>query len=39
MGIGFCQYLGHGVDEVVHGFLGSGFAGLNQEALGTSSEK
>ena len=27
-------YIGHGADEVVHGFLGFGFGGLDQEALG-----
>ena len=34
MGVGFFQDLGHGLDEVVHGFLGFGFGGLDQEAFG-----
>jgi len=34
VGVGFFQDLGHGVDDVVHGFLGFGFGGLDQEALG-----
>jgi len=33
VGVGFFQDLGHGVDEVLHGFLGFGFGGLDQEAL------
>ena len=33
VGVGFFQDFGHGVDEVVHGFLGFGFRGLDQEAL------
>ena len=34
IGAGFFQDFGHGVDEVVHGFLGFGFGGLDQEAFG-----
>ena len=34
LSVGFFRVLGHGVDEVVHGFLGFGFGGLDQEAFG-----
>jgi hypothetical protein len=39
LSVGLFRDFGHGIDEVVHGFLGFGFGGLDQEALAHQQRK